>query len=83
MALGALALLLQLPLTAAAAGTYTLTLSNTGATSPTFQIYQIFTGDLSVNAGGQKVLSNIVWGSGVTAAGQSALAAPRTRRRPS
>lgn len=58
---------------ALAAPVSTLTLHNTGATAHTFEIYQIFTGDLSVNAGGQKVLSNIVWGSGVTAAGQSAM----------
>ena len=34
----------------------------------TYEAYQIFTGDLSGN-----VLSNIVWGSGVTDAGQTAL----------
>ncbi len=69
------ALVFAVPLSGAvnAAATYTLTLSNTGATPHTFEIYQIFCGDLSVNAGGQKVLSNIVWGSGVTAGGQTAL----------
>jgi len=69
----ALTLVMQLSLAAAAVGpTYTLTLSNTGATSHSFEVYQVFTGDLSVNGLGQKVLSNIVWGSGVTGAGQTA-----------
>ena len=72
--LGALLLALLMSIGALAAGpVYTLTLRNSGATEHTFQIYQIFTGDLSVNESGSKVLSNIVWGSGVTAAGQSAL----------
>jgi len=70
----AVCLSLLLSLGAAAAGaSYTLTLRNTGATSHSFDVYQIFTGDLSVNDGGQRVLSNIVWGSGVTAQGQSDL----------
>ena len=67
------ALLLQAVLLTSADTTYTLTLNNTGETPHTFEIYQIFTGDLSVNESGQKVLSNIVWGSGVTPAGQTAL----------
>ncbi len=74
MPLCALALMLQLSLGAMAADpTYTLTLTNTGTTDHTLEVYQVFTGDLSVNAEGKKVLSNIVWGSGVTAAGQTAL----------
>jgi len=73
-ALLALLLALLLPLAAGAAGTsYTLTLYNSGDTTHTFEVYQIFTGDLSVNGSGQKVLSNIVWGSGVSATGQAAL----------
>ena len=66
-----LALLLQLS-TGALAATYTLTLSNGGATAHTFEVYQIFTGDLHVQAG-QRILSNIAWGGGVTGAGQTAL----------
>ena len=47
--------------------TYTITIDNS-ATGHTYEAYQIFTGDLS-----GKKLSNIVWGSGVTADGQTAL----------
>lgn len=76
----ALLLAAQLTLGATAVGpVYTLTLNNTGATEHTFEVYQIFTGDLSVNAGGDKVLSNIVWGDGVTTVGQSALGNAREK----
>jgi len=75
-----LVLAVQTALIAGAAGpTYKLTLNNTGATEHTFDIYQIFTGDLSVNAGGDKVLANIVWGSGVTPAGQAAIGSASTK----
>ena len=47
--------------------TYTITIDNS-AKGHTYEAYQIFTGDLS-----GKKLSNIVWGSGVTADGQTAL----------
>lgn len=47
--------------------TYTLTLNNAQA-GHTYAAYQIFAGDLSGDT-----LSNIVWGSGVTEAGQTAL----------
>lgn len=46
---------------------YTITINNE-ATGHTYEAYQIFTGDLS-----KGVLSNIVWGSGITADGQTAL----------
>lgn len=58
--------------TAFAAETYTITIKNTTA-GHTYEAYQIFTGDLSTNETGGKVLSNIVWGSGVSEAGQTAL----------
>jgi fimbrial isopeptide formation D2 family protein/LPXTG-motif cell wall-anchored protein len=45
--------------------TYSLTLTGT-ATGHTYEAYQIFTGDLSNNAEGKKVLSNVEWGTGVT-----------------
>lgn len=45
-----------------------LTIKNTGKTEHTFELYQIFTGDLS-----EGKLSNIKWGSGVTEAGKTAL----------
>lgn len=51
-----------------AEGSYTLTLKNNGLTQHTFEVYQIFKGDLS-----NKTLSNIQWGSGITEAGQTAL----------
>lgn len=47
-----------------ARATYTLTINNANGT---YEAYQIFSGDLSVNEG-KKVLSNIQWGSGVDAA---------------
>ncbi len=61
------ALMLSLAVPAMAEGeTYTITIN--GATGHTYEVYQIFTGDLSGN-----VLSNIVWGNGVSADGQTAL----------
>ena len=67
----ALVMLLSLATTAfadeATPVTYTLTLTN-ALEGHTYTAYQIFAGDLS-----EDVLSNIVWGSGVTAAGQAAL----------
>ena len=47
--------------------TYSITINNS-ATGHTYEAYQIFTGDLS-----EGVLSNIVWGSGISEAGQTAL----------
>ena len=46
------------------ATTYTLTLNGT-TEGHTYEAYQIFTGDLSTNAEGKKVLSNVKWGTGV------------------
>lgn len=57
------------------ATTYKLTLTGT-ATGHTYEVYQIFTGDLSVDeTGNNKVLSNVNWGSGVTYTGSEATAA--------
>lgn len=50
------------------ATTNSLTIHNTGATEHRFELYQIFTGKLE---GG--TLSDVQWGSGVSAAGQAAL----------
>lgn len=47
--------------------TYSITINNS-ATGHTYEAYQIFTGDLS-----EGVLSNIVWGSGISEDGQTAL----------
>lgn len=66
--LAALALVLAMAVPAWAEGaeaTYTLTINNANGT---YEAYQIFSGDLSVNEAGKKVLSNIQWGSGVVAA---------------
>lgn len=46
---------------------YTITINNE-ATGHTYEAYQIFTGDLS-----KGVLSNIVWGSGITEEGKTVL----------
>ena len=52
--------------------TYSITINNSTA-GHTYEAYQIFTGDLATNEAGNKVLSNIAWGSGVSEAGQTAL----------
>lgn len=65
-----LALVMALTMTlslVSADGTYTITINNE-VTGHKYEAYQIFTGDLS-----NGVLSNIVWGAGVTPDGQTAL----------
>ena len=47
----------------ASEGTYTLKINNTGKTTHTFEIYQIFKGTLSDD---KKVLSDIKWGDGIS-----------------
>ncbi len=54
-------------------GTYKLTLTGT-ATGHTYEAYQIFTGDLSTNEKGDKVLSNVAWGTGVKYTGTESAA---------
>ena len=68
----ALMLALALGTTAFAAESYTITIENK-ATGHTYEAYQIFAGELSTNENGKKVLSNIVWGSGINDAGKTAL----------
>ena len=63
----ALVMALALAVPAFAADTYSITINNS-ATGHTYEAYQIFTGDLS-----KKTLSNIVWGSGISEAGKTAL----------
>ena len=58
-------MVLSLATTAFAAGN---SITINGKEGHTYEVYQIFTGDLSGNT-----LSNIVWGDGVTTAGQTAL----------
>ncbi|MST89530.1 isopeptide-forming domain-containing fimbrial protein [Sharpea azabuensis] len=53
---------------AANAKTYQLSLQNKGKTTHTFEVYQIFTGDLS-----EGILSNVHWGNGVSEEGKTAL----------
>ena len=55
----------------AAGGTYSITINN-ATEGHTYEAYQIFTGDLA-EKDGKKVLSNIVWGSGISEAGNTAL----------
>ena len=54
--------------------TYKLTLQNNGRTKHTFEVYQIFTGDLN-----DSTLSNIQWGNGITKDGQEALGDAATK----
>lgn len=70
----ALVMALSLAVTAFAdeSTTYSITINNSTA-GHTYEAYQIFTGDLATNEAGNKVLSSIVWGSGVSEAGQTAL----------
>ena len=69
----ALVMALALAVPAFAAGeTYSITIAN-AAENHVYEAYQIFAGDLSTNTDGKKVLSNIVWGSGVSDAGKTAL----------
>ena len=69
----ALVMVFALATTAFAADTkYTITISN-AQPGHTYEAYQIFAGDLTVKENGDKVLSNIVWGNGVTEAGKTAL----------
>ena len=69
----AMVMMMSVAITAMAKGeTYSITINNS-AEGHTYEAYQIFTGDLSTNGDVNKVLSNIVWGSGVSEAGQTAL----------
>lgn len=61
-----------MPTTAFAKDTYSLTLKNTGTTDHTFDIYQIFKGNVTTE-GNQKILSNIEWGNGVKKDAQTTL----------
>ena len=70
-----LALMMVFAMTATASAadtTYTITITNE-KTGHTYEAYQVFAGDLTVKENGDKILSNIVWGSGVTEAGKTAL----------
>ena len=67
----ALIMALALVVPASAATTYTITINN-ASTGHTYEAYQIFAGDLTVQDN-NKILTEITWGSGVSAAGQKAL----------
>ena len=67
----ALVMVFALATTASAADAYTITITNE-KTGHTYEAYQVFAGDLA-EKDGVKILSNIVWGSGVTEAGKTAL----------
>ena len=66
--LAVLLMVAMMAVPASAAGEYSITINNSNP-DHTYEAYQIFTGDLS--AGG--VLSNVVWGEGLTDGGKSAL----------
>ena len=53
--------------------TYKLTLNGT-TEGHTYEAYQIFTGDLSTNEKGDKILSNVAWGTGVKYTGTESAA---------
>ena len=77
----ALIMVMGMPSAVFAADSYTITITNAKA-DHTYEAYQIFTGDLyeRTDADGETVygLTNIVWGSGVTAAGKDALGTAKT-----
>ena len=52
--------------------TYIITIDDSRS-GHTYEAYQIFAGDLSANEDGSKILSNIVWGKGVTENGKTTL----------
>lgn len=63
-----LAAMMLLAMTAAFAD-YTITYPTTGInTDHTYEIYQIFTGDLSTNEDSDPILSNVVWGQNAASA---------------
>ncbi len=67
----AMVMVFALAAAASAEGTYTITITNE-KTGHIYEAYQIFAGDLA-EKDGNKILSNITWGSGVTDAGKTAL----------
>lgn len=67
----ALVLTLAMSVTAVAAETYTITITN-DKTGHTYEAYQIFAGNLT-EKDGNKILTNVTWGSGVSDAGKEAL----------
>ena len=73
----ALIMALALVVPASAATTYTITINNAAA-GHTYEAYQIFAGDLTVQDN-NKILTEITWGSGVSAAGQKALGDAATK----
>lgn len=75
----ALVLVLATGLVAFAAGdtAYSITINNT-ATGHIYEAYQIFAGDLH-EEDGKKILSNIVWGNGITDEGKAALGDAETK----
>ena len=68
----ALTLVFALAATAGAATTYSITINDAQA-GHTYSAYQIFAGDLTTDANGSKILSNIVFGTGVSESGKTAL----------
>lgn len=69
----ALVIVLAMTTTAFAANTYSITINN-DAENHTYEAYQIFSGSLH-----EGVLSDVVWGAGVTDAGKTALGDAATK----
>lgn len=70
----ALTLVFALTISVAADETYSIKIKNAQA-GHTYKAYQIFAGDLKIEDSGSKILSNIVFGTGVSDTGKAALLA--------
>ena len=69
-------MVLAMTATAFAAEGYTITLKDEAG--HTYEVYQIFTGDLH-EEDGEKILSNVVWGNGVTDDGKTTLGGAKAK----
>ena len=72
-----LALTMVLPVAAEGETTYSITIEN-DKTGHVYEAYQIFAGDLYIDDDGAAILSNIVWGNGVSDTGKTALGEEKT-----
>ena len=70
----ALAMMVAFALAAPAIASESYTVTINGASSGhTYEVYQIFAGDLSEDQNGTKILSNVKWGTGVSSEGKVTL----------
>lgn len=62
----AIAVLFSMAIPVQAAETYSITINHpTDEKDHTYEAYQLFTGEISINALGKEVLSNVSWGTGI------------------